>query len=316
MTKNTLKSIKDKSKKIVISLLIMQISILSIIQQLAMFYVYAEAREIIPPSGVVGDIFVIEAWNREAMGPGKGWKAGTNQRALYDKYYLPNKEAAFDENGLGVINGYYVVAAGLAIGTAGDRVDFIYESGYKFECIMGDEKAPGDSDEEGPYGQWADMNGRNVIEFMIDYYSSRYYSGGGSNDNPGSWCFPGWGGQGNERIVKIINYGPYDGFSQSSQTHGSASVQTYDIDADFVDLDVREFYFSGLPKTVSYEGYKNPISNLFKNLGRAVDLLFGLLINGLKRALIGWTRIIEIMVNYVFYKTEQSMVENSTNTTT
>ena len=83
-----------------------------------------------------------------------------------------------------------------------------------------------------------------------------------------------------------------------------------------MDLDVREFYFSGLPKTVSYEGYKNPISNLFKNLGRAVDLLFGLLINGLKRALIGWTRIIEIMVNYVFYKTEQSMVENSTNTTT
>ena len=72
---------------------------------------------------------------------------------------------------------------------------------------------------------------------------------------------------------------------------------------------------SGLPKTVSYEGYTNPIANLFKNLGRAVDLLFGLLINGLKRALIGWTRIIEIMVNYVFYKTEQSMVENSTNET-
>ena len=37
----------------------------------------------------------------------------------------------------------------------------------------------------------------------------------------------------------------------------------------------------------------------------------GLLINGLKRVIIGWTRIIEIMVNYVFYKTEQTVSNGS-----
>ena len=312
MTRNILKSLKDKSKKTLIIFLIMQITILSIIQHLSTFYVYAETKEIIPPDGVIGDVFVIEAWNREAMGPGKGWKEGTNQRALYDKYYLPNKEAAFDEHGLGVINGYYVVATGQAFGKAGDRVDFIYESGITFECIMGDEK--GIEGNEGNYAEYADMNGRNVIEFMVDYYSSRYYEGGGQNDNPGTWCFPDWKGQHNEKLLKVINYGPYDGFSQSSQSHGS-SVRAYDIDAEYVDLDVREFKFSGLPKTVSYEGYTNPIANLFKNLGRLLDLLMGLLINGLKRVIIGWTRIIEIMINYVFYKTEQTIVEAPGNET-
>lgn len=308
-----LKNLKDKSKKTIISLLIIQITILSIISNLASFYVYAEARELDIPDDLLGDYFVIEAWNREAMG--SGWAEGTKQRELYDKYYLPNKDNAFDEHGLGVINGYYVVACGQAIGEVGDRIDFIYASGQKFECIMGDAKAVGDSGgDSGEQGRWADDYPHNVIEFMVDYYSSRYYSGGGQNDNPGAWCFPGWGGQGNEDIIKIINYGPYDGFSQSSQSHGGSSVRAYDIDADYVDLDVREFNFSGLPKTVSYEGYTNPIANLFKNLGRAIDMLMGLLINGLKRVVIGWTRIIEIMVNYVFYKTEQSVVETPNGT--
>ena len=58
MTKNTLKSIKDKSKKIVISLLIMQISILSIMQNLSLFHVYAEPRELDIPSDLEGDVFV------------------------------------------------------------------------------------------------------------------------------------------------------------------------------------------------------------------------------------------------------------------
>lgn len=312
MVKRILLSIKDKSKKVLIIFLIMQITMLSIIQNLSLFFVYAAGRELDIPSDLVGDVFVYEAWNREYCSGGN-WSQGTNQRALYDKYYVPNKENAFNEHGLGLINGYYVVACGQAIGEVGDRIDFIYESGYKFECIMGDAKAVGDSGgDSGEQGRWADHYPHNVIEFMVDYNAFGGYAG--TNPNPGSWCFPGWKGQGNEDIVKIINYGPYDGFSQSSQSHGT-SVKAYDIDADYVDLDVREFKFSGLPKTVSYEGYTNPIANLFKNLGRLLDLLMGLLINGLKRVIIGWTRIIEIMINYVFYKTEQTMVETPGNDT-
>jgi hypothetical protein len=311
MVKRILLSIKDKSRKVIISLLIIQITILSIIQNIALFYVYAETV-LYPPSEVIGDLFVYEAWNREYCSDGN-WSQGTNQRALYDQYYVPNKTSAFNEHGLGVINGYYVVACGQAIGEVGDRIDFIYESGYKFECIMGDAKRVGDGKgDSGEIGRWSDNNGRNVIEFMVDYNAFGGYAG--TNPNPGSWCFPGWKGEDNEKIAKIINYGPYDGFSKSSQTSGS-SISAYDIDADYVDLDVREFKFSGLPKTVSYEGYTNPIANLFKNLGRLLDLLMGLLINGLKRVIIGWTRIIEIMVNYVFYKTEQTMVETPGNDT-
>lgn len=313
MIKSILRNLKDKSKKTFIVFLIMQITILSIMQNLSLFHVYAEPRELDIPSDLEGDVFVIEAWNREYCAKGN-WTPGTRQRELYDKYYVPNKANSFNEYGLGVINGYYVVACGQAIGVVGDRIDFIYESGYKFECIMGDAKGVGDSGgDSGEKGRWADKYPHNVIEFMVDYNSFQGYAG--SNPNPNTWCFPGWKGPGNEDIVRIINYGPYDGFSKSSQTSGVSAVVLYDIDADFVDLDVKEFYFSGLPKTVSYEGYANPIANLFKNLGRAVDLLFGLLINGFKRAIIGWTRILEIMINFVFYKTEQGMTNNTTNTT-
>ncbi len=214
----------------------------------------------------------------------------------------------------------YIQATGQAFGVVGDRINFKYKNLDNGEelvinTVMQDAKAPDDWYAslgwfpEGPYGWYADLWGLNTIEFCgadslpwtMGTDMSRF---GGSST--GHWV-----------LIEVDNQGGFQGFENPNQRvskdvawPGAASSTTkYDIDADYVDLDVREFKFSGIPKTVSYEGYTNPIANLFKNLGRALDMLMGLLINGLKRVIIGWTRIIEIMVNYVFYKTEQTIVE-------
>ena len=219
----------------------------------------------------------------------------------------------------------YIIASVQAFAAVGEKVNWTYKSQSSgkevvIHTVYQDTKAPDDWNSglgwfpEGPYGYYADFWGTNTLEFcgITSVPGDQDFSEFGGGSDSGPWL-----------LTNVENLGGFQGFEPSTQRvsesvawpGAASSTIQYDIDADFVDLDVREFTFSGLPKTVSYEGYTNPIANLFKNLGRAVDLLFGLLINGLKRALIGWTRIIEIMVNYVFYKTEQSMVENSTNET-
>lgn len=212
----------------------------------------------------------------------------------------------------------YIIASGQAFAAVGEKVDWTYKSQSSgqevvIHSVYQDTKAPDDWNSklgwfpEGPYGYYADFWGTNTLEFC------------GIDSVPGDQDFSKFGGSdsGPWLLTEVNNLGGFQGYEPITQRvsedvawPGAASSTTqYDIDADYVDLDVRDFKFSGIPKTVSYEGYTNPIANLFKNLGRALDMLMGLLINGLKRVIIGWTRIIEIMINYVFYKTEQSVVE-------
>ena len=246
------------------------------------------------------------------------WDPGWDQGLFKDKL----RDQLHTEEGIAyVMDGSekcYLIATGQAFGVVGEKIDFTYKStstGQEIvvHTVMSDAKGVDDTQgggwfPEGPYGYYADLWGLNTLELVA------------ADRVPGDGDFSTWGGHdsGPWLLKQVDNYGGFQGFEPRGTRvskdiawpgMGSPSMSDDELDADYVDLDVREFKFSGIPKTVSYEGYTNPIANLFKNLGRLLDLLMGLLINGFKRVIIGWTRIIEIMINYVFFKTEQSMVE-------
>lgn len=275
-------------------------------------------------------------FNSDAMIGVQGWHMGAGMNK--SKYFSTNwnvpvkpffdkfrNEIQTDGNLNYIMDGSdkcYTVAGGQAFGVTGERVDFTYKSQSTGKTItictvFTDVKAPDDWIPqlgwfpEGPYGYYADFWGTNTIEFYG--YSSvpndQDFSEFGGGSDKGPWLLDSVDNKGGFKGYEPIGHRVSKDVAWPNGGHGNTGSTK--LNANYVDLDNREFKFSGLPKTISYEGVTNPIANLFKELSKAVDILMGLIINGFKRIIIGWTRILEIAVNYVFYKTEEGMTEKS-----
>lgn len=90
------------------------------------------------------------------------WNAGTVQRKLSEIWANKGKKGS-SEN-VATIDGYYLIAMSQKFGAVGDVVCVILENGTRINCILADEKNPGDSN----YTEWGhDLGGgkADVVEW-------------------------------------------------------------------------------------------------------------------------------------------------------
>ena len=119
------------------------------------------------------------------------WNAGTTQRRVSEIWGQKGK-AGSPEN-IATIDGYYLIAVTQKFGQVGDVICVVLANGTKINCMIADEKDPGDSN----YTEWGhDLGGgkADVIEWESMVYG-----------------FPNvdkWRGQ---RVTTIINGGRYKG---------------------------------------------------------------------------------------------------------
>lgn len=119
------------------------------------------------------------------------WNAGTTQRRISEIWGQKGKTGS-PEN-IATIDGYYLVAVTQKFGQVGDIVCVVLANGTRINCMIADEKNPGDSN----YTEWGhDLGGgkADVIEWESMVYG-----------------FPNvdkWRGQ---RVTTIINGGRYQG---------------------------------------------------------------------------------------------------------
>ena len=119
------------------------------------------------------------------------WNAGTTQRRISEIWGQKGKTGS-PEN-IATIDGYYLIAVTQKFGQVGDVVCVVLANGTRINCMIADEKNPGDSN----YTEWGhDLGGgkADVIEWESMVYG-----------------FPNvdkWRGQ---RVTSIINGGRYQG---------------------------------------------------------------------------------------------------------
>lgn len=119
------------------------------------------------------------------------WNAGTMQRTISEVWADKGKTGS-PEN-VATIDGYYLIAMTEKFGQAGDTVCVVLENGTRLNCIIADEKDPGDDN----YTEWGhDLGGgkADVVEWESMVYG-----------------FPNidkWRGQ---RVTTVINGGRYKG---------------------------------------------------------------------------------------------------------
>lgn len=119
------------------------------------------------------------------------WNAGTTQRRISEIWGQKGKTGS-PEN-IATIDGYYLIAVTQKFGQVGDIVCVVLANGTRINCMIADEKNPGDSN----YTEWGhDLGGgkADVIEWESMVYG-----------------FPNvdkWKGQ---RVTTIINGGRYQG---------------------------------------------------------------------------------------------------------
>ena len=135
-----------------------------------------------------------------------GWQCITSPSSAQ---YKLREDAGmnFNSDGIGIINGRYVIACTTTYGKVGDYLDVVQSDGTVIPCIIGDIKSSGDSG----CNKWGHNNGQNVIEFVVDkntwYSSSKGGSASSMHANPGSSSFmPELGGK---TITSIVNVGSY-----------------------------------------------------------------------------------------------------------
>ena len=87
--------------------------------------------------------------------------------------------------------------------------------------------------------------------------------------------------------------------------------QADNTDDNPIDLDSLEFDFSGSPSKMEYNGERKVSVWLFSKFSQFVDYILGMMIQGVKGAIVGWTAIIEGMVNNML-----NLVNNGLNNNT
>ncbi len=96
--------------------------------------------------------------------------------------------------------------------------------------------------------------------------------------------------EGNEKVPTL--------FPNESSGYGGYTTQDEPDDED-VDLDALIFEFSGNPSRMTYEGKVKVNQWSFSKFSQFIDYLLGVMIQGIKGAIVGWTSIVEGMINNV-----------------
>lgn len=96
----------------------------------------------------------------------------------------------------------------------------------------------------------------------------------------------------------------FDGVEFSPVVDGDTSLGTFkpqgEINYEIVDLDELEFEFAGNPAKMEYNGEVEPNPWLFSRFSQFVDLILGLMLAGIRSAIVGWGIIIENFINSVY----------------
>ena len=96
------------------------------------------------------------------------------------------------------------------------------------------------------------------------------------------------------------NTGSTGGDSTSGGSTEQWSVtqgQPDNTDDNPVDLDQINFDFSGNPAEMEYNGTRELSPWLFSKFSQFIDYILGIMVQGIKGAIVGWTAIVEGMVN-------------------
>ena len=108
--------------------------------------------------------------------------------------------------------------------------------------------------------------------------------------------------------------------SESSGSSGSWSISGFspqgevdDTSDDPIDLDRLEFEFLGNPSKMEYNGTIEISSWLFSKFSQFVDYILGIMIQGVKGAIVGWTEIIEGMVDSILKSLNNGVGDNTVN---
>ena len=143
-----------------------------------------------------------------------GWQKITSPSS--NQYKL--REAAgmnFDSNGMGIIDGRYVVAVTPKFGDTGDYLTVTMSDGSSFKAIIGDIKGSDAGNE------WGHNNGASVVEAVVDQNS--WYNIKGNESIP-------WYGK---EITSITNEGNYWGRGGRGNT---ASILPYKVKSNIASM--------------------------------------------------------------------------------
>lgn len=123
------------------------------------------------------------------------WTPNTMQRRIYERWISRGRQY---EEGIAVLDGYYLVACSEMFGTVGDRVQFRLENGEIINCIIADAKSKGDVN----YTDYGHIHQGNILclEMEVAYDYHRRFTNPASN---------GWKMEWNSRPVEARNMGPY-----------------------------------------------------------------------------------------------------------
>ena len=90
--------------------------------------------------------------------------------------------------------------------------------------------------------------------------------------------------------------------------------QIDNTDGNPIDLDnLEEFDFSGNPSKMEYNGQNKESLWLFSKFSQFIDYIVGIMIQGTKGAIVGWTAIIEGMINNMLNLVNNGLNDNTIN---
>ena len=148
----------------------------------------SEERSIVIPNGMGGQ-FTHMKWQAITA-------KSSNQYKLREAYGMN-----FDEQGIGVIDGKWVVATTTTFGNVGDTLKVEMSNGQTFDAVIGDIKSQGDAG----CNQYGHNNGHSVIEFVVDGNAGWWGYNGGTKS-----FFDAYPEYKGSRVVKVTNTGHYD----------------------------------------------------------------------------------------------------------
>jgi len=128
------------------------------------------------------------------------WARSSIQRKLADIW---NQQGRPSDRNIATINGYYLCAVTLTIGTTGDLITVVLQDGTSFNCIIADSKGanPGLTGESG--NQFGHSFGNGTID-VIEW--EKKGSAASGTDNHTQIDLKGWKGK---KVAKILNYGTF-----------------------------------------------------------------------------------------------------------
>lgn len=85
---------------------------------------------------------------------------------------------------------------------------------------------------------------------------------------------------------------------------GSYQAPSLPVDEVTVDLDKQEFNFAGNPQKMTYAGERDLGEWIFSKFSQFISFLLGILLNGIKYSVLGWTFGIEKIANNALYSIE------------